>query len=245
MIVNIYKLLHKYPHLLIPSLVITITGAVILFTAPDSQAQENAEPVYPEIEFIASPYINKTLTHYEETTITITKPIPFETEIVEDPELEKGIEEIVQEGVQGSSYQTYLITTYEGVETDNTLISEEITEPTPEVIKKGTKIVIREMDTPYGRLSYSQTLHVYAMPYTLESAGGYGYTASGTVPHYGTIAVDPTVIPLGTKMYIPGYGIGTAEDTGGAIQGNIIDLFYEGNHGWWNSQYLDIYILTQ
>jgi 3D (Asp-Asp-Asp) domain-containing protein len=52
-------------------------------------------------------------------------------------------------------------------------------------------------------------------------------TATGTYPKRGTIAVDPSVIPLGTKMYIPGYGYGVAEDTGGAVNGHIIDLFFE------------------
>lgn len=50
-------------------------------------------------------------------------------------------------------------------------------------------------------------------------------TATGTWPRRGTIAVDPKVIPLGTILYIPGYGYGKAEDTGGRIKGNTIDLF--------------------
>jgi len=56
--------------------------------------------------------------------------------------------------------------------------------------------------------------------------------------------VDPSVIPLGTRMYIPGYGYGTAEDTGGAVIGNIIDLGYGPNDVQdWRSGWLDICIL--
>jgi 3D (Asp-Asp-Asp) domain-containing protein len=53
-----------------------------------------------------------------------------------------------------------------------------------------------------------------------------GYrTATGTWPSRGTIAVDPEVIPLGSKLHVEGYGEGIAEDTGGAIKGEIIDLY--------------------
>lgn len=52
-------------------------------------------------------------------------------------------------------------------------------------------------------------------------------TATGTWPSRGTVAVDPRVIPLGTELYIDGYGPGTATDTGGAIKGNRIDLYMD------------------
>jgi 3D (Asp-Asp-Asp) domain-containing protein len=52
-------------------------------------------------------------------------------------------------------------------------------------------------------------------------------TASGTWPAVGTAAVDPEVIPLGTKLYIEGYGPAVALDTGGDIQGQIIDLYMD------------------
>ena len=55
-------------------------------------------------------------------------------------------------------------------------------------------------------------------------------TASGTWPAVGTAAVDPKVIPLGTKLYIEGYGPAVALDTGGAIQGQKIDLYMDSEH---------------
>lgn len=67
---------------------------------------------------------------------------------------------------------------------------------------------------------------------TMESTAYYGHsiTASGLKPvrnpnGVSTIAVDPNVIPLGTKVYVSGYGVAIAADTGGAIKGNIIDVF--------------------
>ena len=59
-------------------------------------------------------------------------------------------------------------------------------------------------------------------------------TATGTWPSRGTIAVDPTIIPLGTRLYVEGYGEGIAEDTGGAIQGHRIDLYMESEDECWD-----------
>ena len=52
-------------------------------------------------------------------------------------------------------------------------------------------------------------------------------TAAGTWPSRGTVAVDPRVIPLGTELYIEGYGPAVAADTGGAIQGQKVDLYMD------------------
>jgi 3D (Asp-Asp-Asp) domain-containing protein len=52
-----------------------------------------------------------------------------------------------------------------------------------------------------------------------------GHTATGMPVGHGVVAVDPSVIPLGTRMYVPGYGNGVAADVGGAIKGDIIDLW--------------------
>jgi 3D (Asp-Asp-Asp) domain-containing protein len=65
------------------------------------------------------------------------------------------------------------------------------------------------------------TMTVTATAYTLQ-----GHTATGAPVGYGVVAVDPSVIPLGTRMTIPGYGEGVAADTGGAIQGAVIDLWF-------------------
>jgi 3D (Asp-Asp-Asp) domain-containing protein len=64
-------------------------------------------------------------------------------------------------------------------------------------------------------------LTVVATGYALR-----GRTASGLSTSWGVVAVDPSVIPLGTRMTIPGYGVGIAADTGGSVQGNIIDLWF-------------------
>lgn len=70
-------------------------------------------------------------------------------------------------------------------------------------------------------------------------------TASGTWPAVGTAAVDPEVIPLGTKLYIEGYGPAVALDTGGAVKGNIIDIYLptEDQCWQWGRRQVEVRIL--
>ena len=84
---------------------------------------------------------------------------------------------------------------------------------------------------PGTNLTYTDLLYCTATAYTCENESG--ITATGTTARVGAIAVDPDVIPLGTRMYIVTadgsyiYGYCVAEDTGGAIKGNIVDLYME------------------
>ena len=82
-------------------------------------------------------------------------------------------------------------------------------------------------------LTYTHTMTVEATAYTKSDAGCDDWTATGTLARYGAIAVDPSVIPYGTRMYIVSwdgsvvYGYATAEDCGGAINGARVDLYYD------------------
>ena len=86
---------------------------------------------------------------------------------------------------------------------------------------------VEVVETPQGYLDYSESLNMEATAYLPTDGGGAGITAMGIPATYGIVAVDPDVIPLGSRVYIPGYGEALAADTGGAIYGNRIDLCME------------------
>jgi uncharacterized protein YabE (DUF348 family)/3D (Asp-Asp-Asp) domain-containing protein len=196
---------------------------------------------------------------------TETEEIPFEIERLEKPSLLIGKEETVQEGEPGLKTYTYEVSLRNGVVTDRRRVAETVSlAPQNTVINYGTKkptpppapasITIKSNPVlqPYGdgveggsmvipsgeTLYYKKVLNVSATAYTTE-----GYTnkltATGAVARVGIIAVDPRVIPLGTKVYveIPGgqffYGLAVCGDTGGAIKGNIIDLFFNTTAECW------------
>ncbi|OGY31116.1 MAG: hypothetical protein A3A57_01850 [Candidatus Woykebacteria bacterium RIFCSPLOWO2_01_FULL_41_12] len=98
---------------------------------------------------------------------------------------------------------------------------------------------------PLEELDYSRKLRVFATSYDKNCNGCNSTTATGLPTGYGVVAVDPKVIPLGTKLYIPGYGTAVAGDTGGNIKGNKIDLGFDNiKTGWWSSRFVDVYVLN-
>lgn len=86
------------------------------------------------------------------------------------------------------------------------------------------------MDAPIAAPSGARTITVSATGYALP-----GRTATGIPVGWGVVAVDPSVIPLGSHFTIPGYGEGVAADIGGAVRGATIDLWFPtaaGAHAW-------------
>ena len=86
------------------------------------------------------------------------------------------------------------------------------------------------------------TLEMEATAYQPSDGGGDGITASGVPAQWGIVAVDPDIIPLGTRLYIPGYGEAIAADTGGAIEGLKIDLCMESYEDCMNFGRRDIVV---
>ncbi len=99
-----------------------------------------------------------------------------------------------------------------------------------EIIQQAENASIEEnkVDLSYGYDGdYIAVMTMEATAYLPTDGDGYGITATGIPATYGVAAVDPAIIPLGSRLYIPGYGEAIAADTGGAIYGYRIDLCME------------------
>ena len=139
--------------------------------------------------------------------------------------MEKGMEAVVEHGIPGKKLATVRQMFEDGREAGFDILSEKIlAEPTPEVLRVGT----REANDPSrGTIRFKKMLVMEATAYTPFDDGQSGLTASGIPARRGVVSVDPRVIPLGTRVYVMGYGPALAADTGGAIKGARIDLCFE------------------
>lgn len=177
-------------------------------------------------------------------TETYTQTIPHEVKQLNDAERPLGEQQILTAGSDGEMRCTAQVTYINGVETARTVISSEVTlAPVDELVAVGTaaqeaqlgELVIGDgvITLESGDvLTYDSTKQVEATGYTHTDAGCDTITATGTTVRVGTVAVDPSVIPYGTRMFIVTndgsyiYGVATAEDCGGAIKGNKVDLYF-------------------
>jgi len=170
--------------------------------------------------------------------------IPFETQFVDDPTADTGTFQVTQEGRTGAEVKTIKTTYYQDNEYEQEVISIEKQEPQPKIIKKGTKPNMGKLTTPQGEIVYKAKMRVWATSYDKNCQGCNETTATGMKTGYGVIAVDPNIIPLGSKVYIPGYGLAVAGDVGGGVKGAVVDLgFDDVKKGWWSARFTDLYIL--
>jgi 3D (Asp-Asp-Asp) domain-containing protein len=185
-----------------------------------------------------------------------TERIESKTLYEPDPELPYSERRVVQ-GQDGVHYRQYRLV-YENGELISRELAAEWDDPpaVDTVVYYSTADPPRiapppaTVDAPPDIGNVVRVLTVYATWYNPASAGrspsdpSYGITATGIPVDRGVCAVDPSVIPLGTRFYVPGYGYCLAADTGGGIRGEMIDLGYpDGVVSDWISRWVDIYIL--
>lgn len=169
----------------------------------------------------------------EKVTDVVEEATNFAVETKKEDSLLKGKEKVVQQGVNGTVSRTYEVVKENGKEISRNMMSEKIIkEPTKKVVAVGTKVMTASVSRGTNSAaapSGGKEFYVTATAYTAYCNGCSGVTATGmnlkSNPNLKVIAVDPSVIPLGSKVWVEGYGHAVAGDTGGAIKGNKIDLF--------------------
>ncbi|WP_067729721.1 G5 and 3D domain-containing protein [Oceanobacillus damuensis] len=207
--------------------------------------QNSNDIVKPALDAEVSKGNPITIVRVSEDEEVVTETLAFDTEKREDDTLLEGNEKVISEGEKGFVEKIYKITKHNGEEVERELVTEDVTESVNRVVAVGTKkepepkseanlvtLSSKESNSPANSSGSSsaggKTMTMTASAFTAECSGCSGYTATGinlkADPNRKVIAVDPTVIPLGTKVWVEGYGEAIAGDTGGHIKGNRIDI---------------------
>lgn len=225
----------------------TLIGSILVLTALFIQfylPSLKSEPTPINAQFDNSLPPIKTESRFEEKLSENSVVIKKKTIYQDNPEAEAGTDTVLEEGLEGKKTTITKITYYEGQEYSREIVGTEIIEPKDKIISRGTKIIWKTLQTPEGEIRYWKKMRVWATHYDSHCLGCDEWTSIGMRQGKGVIAVDPQVIKYRTKLYVPGYGVAVAGDTGGAIKGNIIDLgFEDAKTAGWRAQFVDIYLL--
>jgi 3D (Asp-Asp-Asp) domain-containing protein len=198
---------------------------------------KEGDVVSPEVETSIDDNLLVQLAEYQYKVSQKEQAIGFNTIRKNDPTMLKGQEKTVVKGSEGKALHQFKSVFKNGELLNREFIGTDvIAQKRDRVIAVGTIASVSRGSYVFApkRVLTNVTLTAYAAgpEHTGKSPGdkGYGMTRSGTRATEGrTIAVDPRIIPIGTWVYIEGIGLRRAEDTGGAVKGSKIDVYFEDN----------------
>jgi uncharacterized protein YabE (DUF348 family) len=192
--------------------------------------------VEPTLSSLVKPNTVINVVRVEKVTDVVEEPVGYAVVTKNDPSLEKGTEKVVSEGVEGRVAKHYEVIIENNKEVSRKLVkTEPLKESKNRIVVVGSKVTKPVTQTALAQVSRDdhksgREFYVQSTAYTAFCSGCSGKTRTGinlrANPNAKVIAVDPNVIPLGSKVYVEGYGYAIAADTGGVIKGNKIDVFF-------------------
>jgi len=180
------------------------------------------------------------VTRVTEEVVTEKYFLPAPVERRPDPSLERGCSRVLISGEPGEGERVVKVVYADGKEIKRVVIQDRVVRPPKsKVVAYGTLDTISRGGQTFR---FRQVIEVVATAYG-PSVGK--YTATGHRVQRGIVAVDPRVIPLGSRLYIEGYGFARALDVGSSIRGNKIDVFFESEATCreWGRRRVKVYIL--
>ena len=178
----------------------------------------------PCVPLVAGQKIVITRVHFEDQTENAS--IPFKTVFKMSRVVAPGQVRAGQHGAPGVLARTYNAGFVNGRRTSRSLVATRIARsPQDQETLAGIRVrEARALPSRSGTYQRMQCFSMVATGYSPYEGSSAGRCATGMRAGYGVVAVDPRLIPLGSKLYVEGYGYAVAGDTGGAIKGHHIDL---------------------
>ncbi len=181
-----------------------------------------------------------------EMLVSETTPLPFETIYQADSSRPIDTRGLAQEGREGVERAVTRVRLEDGVETARTVAETSVAVPPQDrIITYGTDVVLNTIDTPDGPQVYWRVLRLYATSYHPAALGGDNITATGRLLEHGIVGADTDLLPFGTEVYVPGYGVGLVADTGAERHDPYwIDLGYSDADWRSWSRPVEVYLLA-
>jgi len=213
-------------------------------------ALQERDYVIPASDALISPDMDVHVVRVTYESVIDEVDMPFQTTYIPNPDM--ALDELVevQEGTPGVLNRQTQVRYEDGAEVSRIPQGEWVAgQPEARVVAYGTKIILRTEVVDGVEITYWRKLRMLATSYSPLTAGSkqpgdpfFGLSATGAEVVRGIVATDPRVVPLGTNLYVPGYGTGKALDIGGAVKGMRIDLGYDDtNLVLWNN-WTEVYL---